>query len=39
MHLVAALRMNCDTFWTNDERLQRAAGEQLRLITTGALQD
>lgn len=39
LHLAAALHMNCDAFWTNDGRLQRAAGEQLRVITTGALQD
>jgi predicted nucleic acid-binding protein len=39
LHLAAALHMNCDAFWTNDRRLQRAAGEQMRLMTTASLED
>lgn len=32
LHLAAAIRGGCDAFWTNDDRLRRAAGNHLAVI-------
>jgi len=31
LHLAAALSAGCDEFWTNDDRLAKAAGKRMRL--------
>lgn len=33
LHLAAAIEAGCDEFWTNDRRLEAAAGGQLRTLT------
>jgi predicted nucleic acid-binding protein len=33
MHLAAALSAGCDEFWTNDQRLQRAAQGRITVVT------
>ena len=33
LHLAAALSAKCDELWTNDERLGRAAGDRIRIVT------
>lgn len=33
MHLAAAITAGCTEFWTNDDRLAKAAGEHLRIVT------
>jgi predicted nucleic acid-binding protein len=33
LHLAAALQAGCDEFWTNDQRLAKAAQNRLRIVT------
>lgn len=33
LHLAAALTAGCEEFWTSDRRLERAAGDKIRLVT------
>ena len=33
LHLAAALHAGCDEFWTHDQRLQRAARDQIAVIS------
>lgn len=32
LHLAAAIQTNCDEFWTNDQRLAKAASEHLIVV-------
>lgn len=36
LHLAAAIEGECEEFWTNDHRLERAAGNTLRVVTFSA---
>lgn len=33
LHLAAAIAWGCEEFWTNDDRLIRAAGGRIRIVT------
>jgi predicted nucleic acid-binding protein len=37
LHLAAAICAGCDEFWTNDLRLEKAAGGRVRIVTMDTL--
>jgi predicted nucleic acid-binding protein len=37
LHLAAAIRADCDEFWTNDRRLERAAAGRIAVVSIGDL--
>jgi predicted nucleic acid-binding protein len=33
IHLAAAIESGCEEFWTNDHRIEKAAGERIRVLS------